>query len=98
MNPRSASCRPSARSSRPRRRGAPVSRRLDGQGLRFFRSDWSPAATWLSLQAGPPLAEDPQDADQGHFELVRGPDSLLVDGGDSEGSAPINHNTLLVDD
>jgi hypothetical protein len=44
------------------------------------------------------LAEDHQDADQGHFELVRGADHLLVDGGGSEGSATINHNTLLIDD
>ena len=48
--------------------------------------------------ATPALAEDHQDADQGHFELWRGSDGLLVDGGDSEGSATINHNTLLVDD
>jgi hypothetical protein len=50
------------------------------------------------VQAGPWLAEDHQDKDQGHFELWRGADALLVDGGDSEGSATINHNTLLIDD
>ena len=32
------------------------------------------------------------------FELFRGADGLLVDGGGSEGSATINHNCLLVDD
>jgi hypothetical protein len=69
-----------------------------GMGLSFVRSDWSRAAVWASFQAGPRLAEDHQDADQGHFELVRGSDHLLVDGGSSEGSATINHNTLLVDD
>jgi hypothetical protein len=52
----------------------------------------------VSFQAGPRLAEDHQDADQGHFEIFRGSDGLLVDGGNSEGSATINHNTLLVDD
>ncbi|HVW30335.1 MAG TPA: heparinase II/III family protein [Polyangiaceae bacterium] len=88
---------PGAKERSPRE-GAPTSLHLQGQGLSFFRSDWSPSATWVSFQAGPPLAEDHQDADQGHFELVRGPDSLLVDGGDSEGSATINHNTLLIDD
>jgi hypothetical protein len=75
-----------------------LSLHLPGQGLTFTRSDWSPAAVWASFQAGPPLAEDHQDADQGHFELVRGSDALLVDGGGSEGSATINHNTLLIDD
>lgn len=80
------------------REGAPTSLHLPGQGLSFGRSDWSKAAVWVSFQAGPPLAEDHQDADQGHFELFRGSDGLLVDGGGSEGSATINHNTLLVDD
>jgi hypothetical protein len=80
------------------RDAAPTSLHLPGQGLTFARSDWSKNATWVSFQAGPPLAEDHQDADQGHFELVRGADHLLVDGGGSEGSATINHNTLLIDD
>ena len=71
---------------------------LSGQGLTFGRSDWTPSATWVSFQAGARLADDHQHADQGHFELVRGSDALLVDGGDSEGSATINHNTLLIDD
>lgn len=80
------------------REGAPTSLHLPGQGLTFARSDWSKAAVWVSFQAGPRLAEDHQDSDQGHFELARGADLLLVDGGGSEGSATINHNTLLVDD
>jgi len=89
--------RPGAAEQPPRER-EPTSFHAPGQGLTFVRSDWSPAAVWASFQAGPRLAEDHQDADQGHFELFRGPDGLLVDGGDSEGSATINHNTLLVDD
>lgn len=89
--------RPGASLRSPRER-APTSLHLPGQGLTFARSDWSKDAVWVSFQAGPPLAEDHQDADQGHFELVRGADQLLVDGGGSEGSATINHNTLLVDD
>jgi hypothetical protein len=80
------------------REGEPTSLHLSGQGLTFARSDWSRRAVWASFQAGPRLAEDHQDADQGHFEVFRGPDGMLVDGGDSEGSATINHNTLLVDD
>jgi hypothetical protein len=89
--------RPGAVERSPRE-GAPTSLHLPGQGLTFVRGNWSKEAVWASFQAGPPLAEDHQDADQGHFELFRGPDGLLVDGGDSEGSATINHNTLLVDD
>ncbi|HLK35607.1 MAG TPA: heparinase II/III family protein [Polyangiaceae bacterium] len=89
--------RPGATERDPRAR-APVSLHLPVQGLTFARSAWTRYAVWTSFQAGPPLAEDHQDADQGHFELFRGPDGLLVDGGDSEGSATINHNTLLVDD
>ena len=89
--------RPSAAERSPRD-PAKTSLHLAGEGLTFARSDWSPAATWVSFQAGPWLAEDHQDADQGHFELFRGSDGLLVEGGDSEGSATINHNTLLIDD
>jgi hypothetical protein len=89
--------RPGAVQRSPRE-SAPTSLHLAGQGLTFVRSNWSPNAVWASFQAGPRLAEDHQDADQGHFELFRGADGLLVDGGDSEGSATINHNTLLVDD
>lgn len=76
----------------------PTSLHVPGQGLSFVRSDWSRSAVWASFQAGPRLAEDHQDADQGHFEIFRGADGLLVDGGGSEGSATINHNCLLVDD
>jgi hypothetical protein len=89
--------RPGAAEQSPRR-GAPTSLHVAGEGLTFVRSSWARDAVWASFQAGPRLAEDHQDADQGHFELFRGPDGLLVDGGDSEGSATINHNTLLIDD
>ena len=88
--------RPGALESTPR--GDVTSLHLAGQGLTFVRSDWSRSAVWSSFQAGPPLAEDHQDADQGHFELFRGSDGLLVDGGGSEGSATINHTCLLIDD
>jgi hypothetical protein len=89
--------RPGASASSPRADGV-TSLHAPGQGLTFARSDWSATATWASFQAGPRLAEDHQDADQGHFELFRGSDGLLIDGGGSEGSATINHNTLLIDD
>jgi hypothetical protein len=89
--------RPGAPERAPRA-GAPTSLHVPGMGLTFVRSDWGKGAVWASFQAGPRLAEDHQDADQGHFELARGSDLLLVDGGGSEGSATINHNTLLIDD
>lgn len=80
------------------RNDAQKSLHLKGQGLSFARSDWTPNAVWTAFQAGPRIAEDHQHADQGHFVFVRGADGLLVDGGGSEGSATINHNTLLIDD
>jgi hypothetical protein len=89
--------RPGAEQRTPRAPGA-TSLHMPGQGLTFVRSAWSPEAVWASFQAGPRLAEDHQHADQGHFELFRGSDGLVVDGGGSEGSATINHNTLLIDD
>lgn len=80
------------------RNDAQKSLHLKGQGLSFARSDWTPNAVWTAFQAGPRIAEDHQHADQGHFVFARGADGLLVDGGGSEGSATINHNTLLIDD
>lgn len=80
------------------RTAEPRSLHVSGQGLTFARSDWTRSAVWASFQAGPRLSEDHQDADQGHIEIWRGADGLLVDGGDSEGSATSNHNTLLIDD
>lgn len=85
-------------SERDPRVGAASSLHLRGLGLTFARSRFSSDAVWTSFQAGPFLAMDHQDKDQGHFELWRGSDGLVVDGGDAEGSATINHNTLLIDD
>jgi len=81
----------------PRNR-AQTSLHVPGSGLSFMRNDWSEHAVWASFQAGPRLAEDHQHKDEGHFELWRGSDGLLVDGGGSEGDATINHNTILIDD
>ena len=70
---------------------------LPGPGLTFARSSWDANATWVSLQAGPKIAVDHQHNDQGHFEVWRGADALLVDGSD-DGYATINHNSLLIYD
>jgi hypothetical protein len=74
------------------------SQHIVGTGLTLMRSDWSSSAVFASFKVGPRLAVDHQDKDEGHFELWRGRDGLLVDAGDSEGSATINHNSLLIDD
>jgi hypothetical protein len=89
--------RPDAPRKDPRA-GEPLSRLFPGTGLTLMRSDWSKDAVWIAFQAGPRLTPDHQHKDQGHFELTRGSDWLLVDSGDSEGGATLNHNCMLVDD
>ncbi len=88
---------PRARQENPRH-SAPISYHVRGSGLSLMRSGWDKQAYFASFQAGPRLAVDHQHKDQGHFELWRGPDALIVDGGNSEGAATINHNSLLIDD
>ncbi len=44
------------------------------------RTDWSENAVWVALVSAPSLS-DHQHLDAGHFEVVRGADALLVDGG-----------------
>ena len=75
----------------------PTSTLLPGTGLTLARSTWATDAVWMSFQAGPTLS-DHQHNDQGHFELWRGGDALLVDGGDYNSAATVNHNSLLIDD
>ncbi|HUH02458.1 MAG TPA: heparinase II/III family protein, partial [Kofleriaceae bacterium] len=75
-----------------------LSNHLPGPGLTIARSSWDADAVWTSFQAGPKIAVDHQHNDQGHFELWRGSDALLVDGGGPFAFATINHNTLLIDD
>jgi Heparinase II/III-like protein len=79
------------------RAGARTHYRAAGSGLVFLRSDFGARAVWASFQAGPTLA-DHQHNDQGHFELWRGGDALVVDGGGYGSAATMSHNTLLVDD
>lgn len=68
-----------------------------GTGEVFGRTDWSANATWVSLQSGP-VFSDHQHADQGHFEVVRGADALIVDPGAYAAFSTTSHNTILVDD
>ena len=66
-------------------------------GPLYTRSDWSTSAVWLALAAGP-IVVDHQHRDQGHVELQRGADPLLVDAGGYDASDTTWHNSLLVDD
>src|SRR5262249_23301973 len=80
-------------------RGGATSFLSPGTGLLFARSDWGREATFVSLQCGPSFPDaDHQHADQGHFELVRGSDHLIVDPGDYGSFATLNQNSILVDD
>jgi hypothetical protein len=66
-------------------------------GPLYTRSDWGTSAVWLAFAAGP-IVVDHQHRDQGHVEIVRGGDPLLVDAGGYDASETTWHNSLLVDD
>jgi hypothetical protein len=68
-----------------------------GTGTMTARTDWSPRAAWLSMTSGPALA-DHQHLDAGHFEIVRGDDALVVDGGGYGSFSSLSHNVIAVDD
>lgn len=89
--------RPGAPQSDPKI-GAPLGYHAGGTGLTLWRSGFGPGDLFVGFVAGPHLVEDHQHYDQGHFELWRGPDALLIDGADYATYASINHNTLLIDD
>ncbi len=78
-------------------RGVP-SALLRGTGLVLARSDWSPDATFVSLQSGPTVTPDHQHSDQGHVSIVRGRDALFVDAGEYGAASTMSHNSILVDD
>jgi hypothetical protein len=68
-----------------------------GTGTMIARTDWSPRAVWLSMSSTPALA-DHQHLDAGHFEIVRGGDALVVDGGGYGSCSSLSHNVIAVDD
>ncbi len=78
-------------------RQGPTSYFARGTGTILARTSWSPDATWISFNSGRYFG-DHQHLDQGHFEIVRGGDALLLDPGDYGAYASTSHNTLLVDD
>jgi hypothetical protein len=85
-----------ARKGEDPRRGA-ASYLAKGTGTVFARTDWTPGAVWIGMNASPAFG-DHQHLDQGHFEVTRGGDALLIDPGDYDSYSTTSHNTLLVDD
>jgi hypothetical protein len=78
-------------------RKGPTSYFARGTGTVFARTDWSDKAVWASLTASP-FYSDHQHLDQGHFEVVRGSDALIIDPGDYDSYSTMSHNSILVDD
>ena len=68
-----------------------------GTGTLTARTDWSARGTWFALTSAPSLS-DHQHLDAGHFELVRGADALLVDGGGYGAYSSLSHNVIAIDD
>jgi hypothetical protein len=86
---------PSRQAEDPRK--GPTSYYVPGTGTFFARTDWSPAAVWTAFTS-PPWLSDHQHLDAGHFEITRGDDELLIDGGGYGSFSSMSHNTVLVDD
>jgi Heparinase II/III-like protein len=68
-----------------------------GTGTMFARSDWTDRAVWLSLTSSA-FFGDHQHLDQGHFEIARGGDMIVIDPGDYDSYSSTSHNVILVDD
>ncbi len=68
-----------------------------GTGVVLARTDWKETAGWVSFNSGS-FFGDHQHHDQGHFEVVRGDDALLIDPGDYDSYSTQSHNCILVDD
>jgi hypothetical protein len=78
-------------------RKGPTSYFAKGTGVVLARTEWSPSATWLAFNSGP-FFGDHQHLDQGHFEIVRESDALLIDPGDYDAYSTMSHNAILVED
>lgn len=86
---------PSRRGEDPRR--GPASYLAPGTGIVTARTDWTPGAVWLGFACGPSLS-DHQHLDDGHFEVVRGGDALVIDAGGYASYSSLSHNVIAVDD
>jgi hypothetical protein len=78
-------------------RKGPTAHFARGTGTVMARTDWTDKAAWVSLTAAP-FMSDHQHLDQGHFEVVRGADPLIIDPGDYDSYSTMSHNSILVDD
>jgi hypothetical protein len=78
------------------RRG-PTSYLSGGTATMTARTDWSAQAVWVGMTSGPSLS-DHQHLDAGHFEIVRGADPLIIDGGGYGAYSSLSHNVIAVDD
>jgi hypothetical protein len=75
----------------------PLSYVASGTATLTARSDWSKSGVWFALTSAPSLS-DHQHLDAGHFEIVRGSDPLLTDGGGYGSYSSLSHNVIVVDD
>ena len=78
-------------------RTGPTSYFAPGTGTMFARSDWTDRAVWMSFNSTA-FFGDHQHLDQGHFELARGGDMIVIDPGDYDAYSSQSHNVILVDD
>jgi hypothetical protein len=85
-----------SRASEDPRRGS-TDYLAQGTSTLTARSDWSDAAVWVALVSAPSLS-DHQHLDAGHFEIVRGADALVVDGGGYGACSSLSHNVIAIDD
>ena len=68
-----------------------------GTATMLARTQWTPSAVFVALSSAPSLS-DHQHLDAGHFEIVRGSDPLLIDGGGYSAYSSLSHNVVIVDD
>jgi hypothetical protein len=68
-----------------------------GTGTAMARTDWTQDAVWVAMSSAPSLS-DHQHLDAGHFEIVRGADALVIDGGGYGSFSSLSHNVIAVYD
>ncbi|HEY2511969.1 MAG TPA: hypothetical protein VGI39_13975 [Polyangiaceae bacterium] len=79
-------------------RKPPLSYLSTGTATAFVRSSLAPTSLWVSLTSESTLSTNHQHLDAGHFEVVRGPDAILIDAADYGSYSSLSHNVILVDD
>jgi PKD repeat protein len=82
---------------------APLQYWNQGTGLIVARNDWNYNSTWVAFQLGNLLETDHQQDCQGHLEIQRGPDGLLISANEvGENQLPSTQslfgNLMVIDD